>query len=451
MADMDHVAVILEGFAESKNSPAIAWRGDLYDYGALLDTLEEQSAWLDKQAVGAGHVCILLGDFSPVCVALLLALIQKHAVVVPLAPATYSSLSGIMGEVSPEFLIDATQAAPTITRLPGGEGCSYYETLRLRDVPGLVLFTSGSTGKPKAVVHDFPRLLKKFHTSRDALITLNFLLFDHWGGLNTLLHGLSNQSLVVFPENRTPEAVCKLIEQYRVELLPATPSFLNLFLISKAYDKYDLGSLRLITYGAEPMPESTLRGLRRAIPDVDLRQTYGMIEIGVLRAKSKSSDSLWVKIGGEGYDVRVVDGILQIKADAAMLGYINAPTPMTEDGYLITGDVVEQDGEYLRILGRDTDIINVGGQKVYPVEIETQLLEMPEIEDVAVYGEKNFLTGMIVCADIVARDRGDDKLFKAKIKAFCREKMQPYMIPVKINFSDTALQSARMKRKRPTG
>src|SRR5947208_15436491 len=114
------------------------------------------------------------------------------------------------------------------------------------------------------------------------------------------------------------------------------------------------------------MPASTLTGLRKVFLHVEVRQTYGLIELGVLRAKSQSSDSLWVKVGGEGYDLRVVDGILHIKADSAMLGYLNAPSPFSEDGYFITGDRVELDGEYMRFLGRESELINVGGQKVFP-------------------------------------------------------------------------------------
>ena len=71
--------------------------------------------------------------------------------------------------------------------------------------------------------------------------------------------------------------------------------------------------------------------------------------LGVLRSKSKSNDSLWVKVGGDGYETRIVDGILQIKAESAMLGYLNAPSPFTDDGWFITGDeVLEKDG-YIRI------------------------------------------------------------------------------------------------------
>jgi acyl-CoA synthetase (AMP-forming)/AMP-acid ligase II len=144
-----------------------------------------------------------------------------------------------------------------------------------------------------------------------------------------------------------------------------------------------LSALRLITYGSEPMPPTTLARLRAAFPSVELRQTYGLIELGVLRAKSESSDSLWVKVGGEGYDLRVVDGILQIKAASAMLGYLNAASPFTQDGYFITGDRVELNGEYMRFLGRESELINVGGQKVFPGEVESVLLESDLVEEAA--------------------------------------------------------------------
>jgi acyl-coenzyme A synthetase/AMP-(fatty) acid ligase len=314
--------------------------------------------------------------------------------------------------------------------------------------PGLILFTSGSTGEPKGVVHDFGRLLVKFHARRPAMRTLNFLLFDHWGGLNTLLHSLSNNSPLVLPETRTPDAICRLLEQHRVELLPASPTFLNMMLLSRAHAGHDLSALRVITYGSEPMPQSTLAALRAAFPQVELRQTYGLIELGVLRAKSMSSDSLWVKVGGEGYDVRVVDGRLQIKADSAMLGYLNAPSPFTDDGYFMTGDRVELNGEYMRILGRESELINVGGQKVFPTEVESVLLECDFVEDAVVYGERHPLTGKIVCADVRLRDNRDEGEARRAIRRFCSERLEPFKVPVKIRFVAAGLHSDRLKRLR---
>jgi acyl-coenzyme A synthetase/AMP-(fatty) acid ligase len=314
--------------------------------------------------------------------------------------------------------------------------------------PGLILFTSGSTGEPKGVVHDFSRLLQKFRARRPAMRTLNFLLFDHWGGLNTLLHCLSNASPVVLPEQRTPESICRLLEDHRVELLPTSPTFLNLLLLSKAFQGRDLSALRIISYGSEPMPSTTLAGLRAAFPDVELRQTYGLIELGVLRAKSLSSDSLWVKVGGDGYDVRVVDGILQIKAESALLGYLNAPSPMTEDGYFITGDRVELNGDYFRFLGRDSELINVGGQKVFPAEVESVLLECDLVEDAVVYGERHPVTGKIVCADIQLHGAADEAEARRTIKRFCAERLDAFKVPVKLRFVAGGLHSTRLKRMR---
>ncbi|MCH8006732.1 MAG: AMP-binding protein, partial [Planctomycetes bacterium] len=136
----------------------------------------------------------------------------------------------------------------------------------------------------------------------------------------------------------------------------------------------------------EPMRQSTLRRFHELLPKVQLQQTYGLTETGVLRSKSKSSDSLWVRIGGKGFETRVVEGILQIKAESAMLGYLNAPNPFTEDGWMDTGDLVEVDGEFIRFLGRESEIINVGGEKVYPAEVENVIQQMEGVEDVAVTG-----------------------------------------------------------------
>jgi acyl-CoA synthetase (AMP-forming)/AMP-acid ligase II len=290
--------------------------------------------------------------------------------------------------------------------------------------------------------------LEKFKHRRHSDRTINFLRFDHWGGLNTLFHILSNAGTIITVQERTPAEICRIIERYRVEVLPTTPTFLNLFLLSEEYKRYDLSSLKTISYGTEPMPVSTLKRLKTLFPVTRLHQTYGLIEVGVLRTKSRDDGSLWVKVGGEGFETRVVDGLLEIKAKSAMLGYLNAPSPFTEDGWFITGDVVEVDGEYLHILGRKSEIINVGGEKVYPIEIESVLQLMDGVENVAVSGEPSPITGQIVTARVTLATGESLSDFRKRMRSFCDGKLPSYKVPQKVILADGAMCGERFKKMR---
>jgi acyl-coenzyme A synthetase/AMP-(fatty) acid ligase len=252
----------------------------------------------------------------------------------------------------------------------------------------------------------------------------------------------------VTTEERSPDAVCAAIEKYKVQLLPTSPTFINLLLISEAYKRYDLSSLEMVTYGTEPMPESTLKKFHDLFPDIRLLQTYGLSEVGILRSKSKSSDSLWVKIGGEGFETRVVDGMLEIKAQSAMLGYLNALSPFTEDGWFKTGDVVEVEGEYFRILGRKSEIINVGGEKVYPAEVESVLQLMESVEDVAVSAESNPITGQIVKAKVKLNTSETVGDFRKRMYLFCQDKLPKFKIPQKVVLVNETMHGERFKKMR---
>jgi long-chain acyl-CoA synthetase len=448
------VDFLLERFAVDRSAPALAWRGRSVTFGELLDGIERADASLRDADVGPGTRVALVGDYSPTSIATLLALFELRAVAIPLLPATEAKNAGLLDLAAPHLVVRVDEEDRAATSRPDPAAANrlddheYFATLRARDHPGLVLFTSGSTGTPKVVVHDMARLLGKFEAGRHQLRVLNFLLFDHWGGLNTLLYTLSNRGLVVIPESRRPEHVCQLIEEHRVELLPASPTFLNMLIVTEAYRSRDLSSLRIVSYGAEPMPESTLARMQRVFPGVEFRQTYGLIELGVLRSKSRSNDSLWVKIGGEGFQTRVVDGLLEILAESSMLGYLNAPSPFTDDGWFRTGDRVEVDGEYFRILGRESELINVGGEKVYPTEVETTLLECPEVVDAVVFGSKHPVTGSIVCADVVRSTTDPDADARARIRSFCNERLDGYKVPVRIRFVTGPLTGDRQKRVR---
>jgi acyl-coenzyme A synthetase/AMP-(fatty) acid ligase len=311
-----------------------------------------------------------------------------------------------------------------------------------------VLFSSGSTGKPKAALHNFARLLEKFKTQRHSLRTITFLLLDHIGGINTLFYILSNAGTIISIEGRSPDEVCAAIQQHRVELLPTTPTFLNLLLVHEAYRRYDLSSLKQITYGTEVMPESTLKRVHALLPAVTLLQTYGLSELGIMRSKSRDSNSLWVKLGGEGFETKIVDGTLHIRAKSAMLGYLNAPSPFDANGWFNTGDEVLVDGEYLQILGRRSEVINVGGEKVHPAEVESVLLQLPNVRDVAVIGQPNPLTGNIVTACFQLQEPEPLPALRQRMREFCRDKLTAFKIPAKIEIVTADQYSERFKKMR---
>ncbi len=439
---------LLERIASYGDKLAIGAGHDAGTYAQLHHRYLQWREQITQAAIRPGEVVSLEGEYGLESIAAILALIEHRTIIVPLSrdSRTHHTTFLELGQV--ERRIELLSAGPQIGGTGRGADHAYFHELRARQAPGLVLFTSGSTGANKAAVHDLSRLLEKYETPRQALRTLAFLQLDHIGGINTLLYTLANGGAVIVPTERSPEAVCGAIERFQVELLPTSPTFLNLLLLSQAWEHFNLSSLKLITYGTEPMPQSTLDRVHQAFPNAKLQQTYGMTEFGILRSQSRGPDSLWVRLGGEGFDVKVVDGRLFVRARSAMLGYLNAPSPFDDEGYLDTGDQVEVDGEWMRILGRKSEVINVGGSKVYPAEVESVLLEMPEVVDATVRGERHPLTGHIVSTTIRLAHPESLADFKTRMRQFCQGRLPSYAVPARVQFSENALHSERFKRKR---
>lgn len=446
---MAHLDWLYRIFQNHSAGTCLASGDRTFTYKWLRETVSSWKSYLDESKLQPGSIVALQGDFSPQTIAALLALIDRSAIVVPLSPGAAPQQQ--------EFMEIAEVQVAVRPSLSGGRELERFDrvpanalTLQLRASgrPGLVLFSSGSTGKSKAALHDFIPLLEKFKTPRRAMAVLTFLMIDHIGGINTLFYVLSNAGKAVTAEDRNPDDICAAIESHRVELLPTSPTFLNLLLMSEAYTRHDLSSLRLITYGTEMMPENTLRRLNELFPSAKIQQTYGLSELGILRSKSQSSDSLWVKVGGEDFDVEVKDGTLRIKARSAMMGYLNAPSPFDEDGWFDTGDLVESNGDYVRFLGRKSEIINVGGRKVYPAEVENILLQVENIKDATVRGERNPITGNVVVARINLTQPEDRGTIQKRIREYCRSRLEPYKVPVKIEIVDRNQFSGRYKKSR---
>ena len=442
---IDHVLSVMRTHPDRE---AIIWRDRPYTFRWLEERITKWSDFLEANAVTRGSVVSLEADFSPDSITLLLALIARACVVVPLTASVETKKTEFREIAQVETIVRADGEHPEVSHTGVAVTHALLLEVRARNHPGLVLFSSGSTGKSKGALHDLVPLLEKFTSPRPALRAISFLLFDHIGGFNTLLYSLSNAGCIVTVTSRLPDAVCAAIAKHRVQLLPTSPTFINLLLVSEAYRRHDLSSLELVTYGTEPMHESTLRRFHELYPHIRLQQTYGLSEVGILRSRSRASDSLWVRIGGEGYETRVVDGMLEIKAKSAMLGYLNAPSPFTEDGWFKTYDVVQVDGEDFRILGRKSELINVGGEKVYPAEVESVLCTMPGVQSVTVSGEPNPITGQIVTARVKLDNSEPLSAFRKRMFEHCKTALPRFKIPQKVIIVSEDMHGERFKTMR---
>jgi len=432
-----------------RDAPAFVRDEQRVTYGELLALVDDWRATFRQEGIKPGQVVAICSDYTPRACALLLALVDHGVICVPLTQSVITQHQEFfaIAEVEVVFTIDEG-GQWRIEKREGPPTNRLLVDLSSQKAAGLILFSSGSTGKTKAALHRFDALLEKFKMQRQRVCTLTFLLFDHIGGINTLLYTLTNGGTVVSVAQRDPNTVCQAITRHRVEVLPTSPTFLKLLLISKAYERHDLSSLTLITYGTEMMPNNTLQDLHRALPQVRLQQTYGLSELGILRSKSKSSESLWVKVGGEGFETKVVDGILWIKARSAMLGYLNAPSPFDADGWMNTGDMVDVDGDYVRFLGRRSEIINVGGEKVFPVEVENVILQLDNIKDVVVNGKANPVVGNVVIARVTLFEPEEPEALQRRIRGFCRTQLPAYKVPSVVQIVTHELHGARFKKMR---
>lgn len=420
------------------------WTG--IDHAFLIHNSEElrfsqiaEQQPLDLAPIRTGHVVALTGDFNPTSILTLLRLIDLGAVVVPLTSETKHEHEYFYQSALVDFVIRDGE----ISRRPHQYRHDLIDSLRQQQHAGLVLFSTGTTGRPKAILHDLTLFLKRFETPRPALRTLSFLLFDHIGGVNTLLHTLFSKGVVVAPGSRTVDSVLETCRRFDVEVLPTTPTFLRLMLMSGAVPLRVPNCLKVITYGTERMDQPTLDELCKLLPDIDFRQTFGMSELGIVRVKSEARDSLFMRIGGEGVEARVVGNVLQIRSESRMLGYLNAPSPFDAEGWYNTNDVVEVKDGYYKVVGRLSEVINVGGLKFMASEVERVALSFRSVSLVKALGKQNPITGQHV--ELLVQPVAGTTVEIGELMAFLKDRLQPHMVPKRIRM-ETVGVGHRFKR-----
>ena len=438
---------MIEKFKDGSQT-AIIHKDKKYSYAELYLKIKETLNFI-KNEIKSGEVVAILSDYSFESVALFFALYENKNIIAPIISNAQEEINLKLKESFCDKAIKICGRGFNVKELNPGGTHQILSNLKKSGRAGLTLFSSGSTGKPKAMIHDLDALIDLYKNKKQKRMNmLVFLMFDHIGGINTMLNILSTGATMIIPQNRNADDICKLINEYKIAVLPASPTFLNLILIGKSYEKYDLSSLRMITYGTETMPEGLLNRLKSVFTKVKFLQTFGTSETGIASTSSKSSDSTFMKIDDENLEYKIVDGELWLKSKTRILGYLNADMDsFTDDGWFKTGDLAQQSEDgFIKIIGRSKEIINVGGQKVLPCEVESVLLEMKEIQDCLVYAEKNAITNQSVCCDVVLKPGVDADGIKILVRKFCKDKLDNFKIPVKVNVVQKTEFTQRFKK-----
>jgi fatty-acyl-CoA synthase len=320
--------------------------------------------------------------------------------------------------------------------------------------PFLLQYTSGTTGFPKGATHTHETVLWNSlgqigdfaMTRRDVYLCIPALCWA--AGLHDFtLPALWLGATVVLRPSRNFDAaeVWRTIERHRVTLALFVPSVLRIALAHPLED-HDLGSLRMVASGGEPVPVPAIEEFQRRLPTCDLIQGYGMSEFPAIMT-FLDSDHAITKRGSAGRagritELRIVDpagrdvpagehGDIVVRSPATMIGYWNRPeatAAVMTGGWFHTGDRGYLDGEgFLYIAGRSKDMIISGGLNVYPAEIERVLERHPAVREVAVVGMPDDRYGEAGEAHVVVHDGAE--VTEAELDAFARAELANFKIP----------------------
>jgi acyl-coenzyme A synthetase/AMP-(fatty) acid ligase len=307
-----------------------------------------------------------------------------------------------------------------------------------------LMLTSGTLGVPKIVGHTLEGLTGAIaaggpeRASRPVWAT--FYDIRRYGGLQIFLRAIAGGGSMVLsePGEALADHVARL-RQAAVTHISGTPSHWRKLLMSGAASAFSPKYVRL---SGEIADQAVLDGLRQAYPAASIGHAYASTEAGVGFAVNDGLEGFPEGLVGantDGVEMKVVDGSLRIRSRRAAHAYVGrqAAALTDEEGFVDTGDMVELRGNRYHFVGRRGGIINIGGLKVHPEEIEAIINRHDEVRMARVSARKSPITGAIVVADVVLTEpcepaRADE--IRKKILADCRASLAPHKVPAMIKF-----------------
>jgi acyl-coenzyme A synthetase/AMP-(fatty) acid ligase len=327
--------------------------------------------------------------------------------------------------------------------------------------PGIILTTSGTTGKPKIVLHDLERLFGRIRRPKTDTKSVRWLLTYHPGsfaGMQVMLTAVSTRGELIATARRNVAQLAEAAFEYRATHISGTPTFWRSFLLDVIPLPLQL-PLQQITLGGEAADQRTLDQLRTAFPGARISHIYASTEAGALFAVNDGRAGFpaqWLTDGVDGTQLRIREGVLEVLSPRAMRSYLKdgalkdgaLVVGLAENEWIKTGDLVELVDGRVMFRGREDNLINVGGAKVTPEEVETALLKVPCVRESRVYAVRNPLTGALVAADVVLDRASTENAARKEIMTQLSLSLERHKLPRILNFVEAIPISKAGKKER---
>jgi acyl-coenzyme A synthetase/AMP-(fatty) acid ligase len=400
-----------------------------------LDYSYEQ-LFLDLENVTTFNQYCKNASYYEVFKGILISLITGREIILLDSDFSNDEIEKLLG-VDYEFLLKYKQIEPI--------GKLNFEDIEKRIIENrdnwkLTLFTSGTTGLPKKISHSFEsisRFVKKDEKRKNNVWGFAYNP-THMAGLQVFFQAFLNQNSIVrlFGIDRT--TTLKLINNFKITNISATPTFYRMLLPAN----HTCDTVQNLTSGGEKFDTNTLQLLHQMFPNSFIRNVYASTEAGTIFA---SKDDAFVLKSEMSNLIKIVDSELYLHT--SLMG--ESESLQIVDDWYATGDLIEIVNENpfaFKFVSRKTEMINTGGYKVNPTEVEEAIRLFNGVKDVFVYGKKNSILGAIVCCEVV---RSDEKLTEKHIREYLQEKLQEYKIPRIVKFIDalTTTRTGKLSRK----
>ncbi len=304
----------------------------------------------------------------------------------------------------------------------------------------ITIFTSGTTGQPKEVVHSISTLTRSVRVGEKYKNQTWAYAYNptHMAGLQVFFQAFENLNTIVNVFNQPREYVYHQIQENAITHISATPTFYRLLLpYERAYE-----NVVRVTLGGEKSDQHLYDSIKKIFPNARINNVYASTEAGTLFA-AKGDCFQIPELARDKY--KVVDGELLIHK--SLLGS-SSSFKFTEDFYH-SGDLIEWVDEtagLFRFKSRKNELINVGGYKVNPNEVETAIMDIEGVKQAMVYGRANSILGNVLCAEVVLEPGSE--MQELDIKKHLNALLQDFKIPRKIKFVDEISLTRTGKKKR---